>query len=465
MTMTVPIPTGVFDILPDDPKDFWKSSHLWQYVEKSIREHAAAYCCREIRTPIFERTELFCRSVGDETDIVAKEMYTFEDRGGRSLSLRPEGTAPVMRAFIDKQLQNISSTQRFFYIGPMFRYERPQSGRFRQHHQFGVEFIGSAQAEADAELIELLYSLYVKLGITNMTVHLNSLGDKDARLQFRNSLKDYLRSHFATLSKDSQTRFENNPLRILDSKDEQDAKIIKHAPSILDFLKPECRSHFEKVQAILKHLKIPFEINPLLVRGLDYYNRTVFEITTSALGAQNTIGGGGRYDGLMKDLGGLDLPGLGFGSGIERIIQTVLHQHHERRLEAEKPELYIIPLGDAASFHAFSLIGEIRKEGIMCYLDTSGKKLKNAMQSADSSGAKYTLVLGENEIAKGEIELKEMKTGKTVPLRLHDIAPFFKLKKRQQALNEQNFAIKEELAALHTETAKRLLELVTIHPV
>jgi histidyl-tRNA synthetase len=443
--MNIPIPTGVFDILPKDPKETWRNSHLWQYVENVMRLHAQAYACQEIRTPIFERTELFCRSVGDVTDIVSKEMYTFQDKGGRSLSLRPEGTASVMRAFIEKQLHAQGLNHRFFYIGPMFRYERPQSGRFRQHHQLGVEVIGSAQPEVDAELIEMLYSLYEKLGLKHLTVYINSLGDKEARQNFRNALLDYLRPYFEKLSPDSKARLEANPLRILDSKDEEDKNIIKNAPSILDFLSLECKQHFGRVQELLQALQIPFEVNPLLVRGLDYYTRTVFEITSGALGAQNTIGAGGRYDGLMKSLGGQDLPTIGYATGVERIIQTMLHQHIHHDIAEEKLNLYIIPLGESAIVRSFELVHNLRKEGICCYLDTSRKKLKSSMQQADSDGAEFVLVLGDNELVQGVCELKEMKTAEKVSISITAIKTFFVLRNQSKVLKNEYKTMKKVL--------------------
>lgn len=423
--MNIPIPTGTFDVLPRDPKERWREAHLWQFVEGLMREHVKVYGCQEIRTPIFERTELFCRSVGDATDIVSKEMYTFLDRGERSMSLRPEGTASVMRAFIEKGLQSQGAIHRLFYIGPMFRYERPQSGRFRQHHQLGVEIIGSSQAEQDAELIEMVYSLYEKLGLKNLKVYINSLGDAAARQAFRSNLQDYLRPKLADLSEDSRKRFEINPLRILDSKDEKDIEIVKNAPSILDALSPESREHFRRVQSVLSHLNIPFEINAKLVRGLDYYNNTVFEVTSGHLGAQNSIAGGGRYDGLMKSLGGQDLPTIGFATGIERVIQALLNQSHFVP-EREKPALYIIPLGDACMNAAFSLARRLRLDGIITLLDLSGKKLKGAMQQADNSEAEFVLVLGENELKESKCEIKEMATGEKMQLEIDKVAHFFK---------------------------------------
>jgi len=418
--MKYPIPPGVFDIIPIDEQEKWKSSYLWAYVEDIIRETARVYGYHEIRTPLFERTELFQRSVGDTSDIVSKEMYTFKDKGDRSLSLRPEGTAPVMRAFIEHQLHQKVAVQKLFYIAPMFRYERAQAGRYRQHHQFGAEAIGNASPEQDAELIDLLYTLYGRLGLKNLTLYINSIGDTASRLAFRQALKDYLVPQSALLSPESQTRLEVNPLRILDSKDPRDQKIVAHAPSILDFLTPEAQSDFEDLKRLLTILLIPFQVNPLLVRGLDYYNKTVFEVVAGELGAQNSIGGGGRYDGLLTTLGGPDLPSIGFGTGIERIIQTMLHQevpvpspHH--------PTVFLVALGEKAKNECFALLHHLRQQGIAAQLDFSNKKVGKILQYADQIRATYVIVIGDHEIEKQEVELKEMATGQKSTVSLSDL--------------------------------------------
>lgn len=450
--MTIPIPTGVFDILPQDPKEKWRESHLWNHLETLFRSHALAYGCHEIRTPIFERTELFKRSVGDTSDIVSKEMYSFEDRGGRWMSLRPEGTAPVMRAFIEKQLHAQSELSRFFYIGPMFRYERPQSGRFRQHHQFGVEIIGNPHPEADAEMIEMVYSLYERMGLKHLKVYLNCLGDKNAREQFRTSLQNYLRPRLLELSEDSQRRFETNPLRILDSKDERDKEIIQQAPRILEFLSDEAKAHFETVQAILTHLKIPFEVNDKLVRGLDYYTNTVFEITSGQLGAQNSIAGGGRYDGLLKSLGGPDLASIGFAMGIERVIQVLLHQQNGEYVSRKNPALYIIPLGSEALLEAFDLSRRMRKEGIICSLDLSRKKLKSCMQEANNLGAEFVLVLGETEIKEKRAQIKDMKTGHALSIALEAIPFFFRMRLVSSRFHEDSLGMQEAVTKVSMDS-------------
>lgn len=419
--MSIPLAPGVFDILPNDPKEQWRSSYLWHTLEAQIRKITAEYGFQEIRTPIFERTELFKRSVGESSDIVTKEMYTFDDKGGRSMSLRPEGTAPVMRAFIEHQLQNISPVSKFYYIAPMFRYERAQAGRYRQHHQFGAEAIGNNSPEQDVEMIDLIYTLYNRLGIKNLKVSINSIGDTDSRTNFRKALQDYLRKYLHELSPESQTRFETNPLRILDSKDPNDRKINTGAPSILDFLNDECRDHFQTIKTLLDSLKIPFEVNTQLVRGLDYYNKTVYEIVAGELGAQNSIAGGGRYDGLMKSLGGPDLPTTGFATGLERVIQTMLKQEIPIS-NPYPPALFFIALGDAAKQACFSLLHDFRERGIPTQMDFSGKKINKAMQYASQINARFVAVIGDNELQNQEVELKEMATGSTKKIPLKELS-------------------------------------------
>lgn len=431
--MSEPKPPGVFDILPLDPKEEWRNSHIWEYVEKVIREIAHEYGYQEIRTPIFERTELFTRGIGEGTDIVSKEMYTFLDKGERSLTLRPEGTAPVMRAFIENGLHNQSPVHKLFYIAPMFRYERSQAGRYRQHHQFGYEAIGPSSPEQDVETIDLAYSLYQRLGITNLSININSIGTIETRERFRDALKEYLRNSVDKLSEDSRRRFETNPLRILDSKDPEDQKIVAGAPSILDFLDDECRTHFESVKRLLAQLNIPFKVNPLLVRGLDYYNKTVYEVIAGDLGAQNSIGGGGRYDGLIKQLGGPDLPSVGFATGIERVILTMLKQGVTIP-KAFSPQVYFIPLGDKARAACVSYVHELRHKRIACDMDYTGRKLGKVMQYADTIRAKYTCVIGDNELETGIIELKEMQTGNVSSIPAQSLAKILNLETQNNLL-------------------------------
>ena len=403
-------PPGLFDLLPEDGSEKWKSTYLWNHVESLIRTISEQFGFREMRTPILEKQELFQRSVGETSDVVSKEMYLLQDKGGRHLALRPEGTAPAMRAFLEHQLHEKSALHKLFYIGPMFRYERAQAGRYRQHHQWGVEAVGNDSPQQDAEVIDLLWSFYKRLGLKNLSLCINSLGDEKARLEFKAALSAYLKPSFSSLSAESQVRLELNPLRILDSKDERDREILKKAPSILDFLDPNARDHFEELQKLLQLLQIPYQINPFLVRGLDYYNRTVFEVVAGELGAQNSIGGGGRYDGLIRDLGGPSLPAIGFGTGIERIIQTLLQQ--EAALPSPpRPSLFLAALGEPAKTLTFSLLHDLREKGVSCEMDFSSKKLGKMLQYANTLGAQYVVVIGDEEIQQGKIELKEMATG------------------------------------------------------
>lgn len=424
--MAFTAPPGVFDIVPQNEKESWKSSYLWNYVEKIMRELALDYGFQEIRTPLFEKTELLTRGVGESSDIVTKEMYTFEDKGGRSLTLRPEGTAPVIRAFLENQLAQKAPIQKLFYICPMFRYERSQAGRYRQHHQFGVEVIGSPDPETDAELIDFLYTLYRRLGIQDLTVSLNSIGTTECRKRYREALKSYLSAHFQNLSSDSQVRLEKNPLRILDSKNPGDQAIVANAPSILDFLDEPSLKHFEKVKNTLDLLNIPYQVNPLLVRGLDYYNHTVYEILSKNLGAQNSIGGGGRYDGLIKELGGPDLPSTGFGTGIERILQTMLGQNIPLPA-SPSTALFLIPLGEEAKKICIALQKSLRDNHISVQMDYSGRKLNKLMSYAHQIGAKYVAVIGDEEIKLQEANLKEMSTGNSIKVPLTSLKRIFQV--------------------------------------
>ncbi len=421
--MSISIPPGVYDIVPKDAKEGWRSSHLWNYIEGIMRDTARSYGYQEIRTPLFERTELFQRGVGETSDIVSKEMYTFLDKGERSMSLRPEGTAPAIRSFIENQMYNEGPVHKLYYIGPMFRYERAQAGRYRQHSQFGVEAIGIAAPEQDAEIIDLIYSIFCKLGLKHLQVSLNSIGDAASRSAYREALRNYLKSYYDQLSADSKVRFELNPLRILDSKDPADKAITVNAPSILDFLSEESKEHFERVKKLLKDLNIPFQVNAQLVRGLDYYNKTVFEIVAGELGAQNSIVGGGRYDGLIKTLGGPDLPSLGFGAGIERIIQTMLKQQCILP-EPYRPSLFVIALGQQATDAGFKLVHELRQAGIAAQMDFSNRKLNKIMQYADQIQAKYVVVIGDNELQTNEVELKAMATGQKNKISLSQLQPY-----------------------------------------
>ena len=409
--MTIPSPKGTYDILPmdPDPKEQWRNASLWHYVEETIRDQCALYGFGEIRTPVFERLELFQRGVGQETDIVSKEMFVFEDKAGRAMVLRPEGTSAVMRAYIEHKLHLQAAVQKLFYLCPMFRYERPQAGRYRQHTQFGAEVIGNDSPEQDAELIAFLYSLYERLGLKNVTLLLNSVGDSGSRRAYRQALIDYLTPHKQSLSEESQRRFETNPLRILDSKSQADKEILKDAPLLPDFLGADSDQHHRRLCAALDVLRIPYRLEPLLVRGLDYYTNTVFEITSGELGAQNTIGAGGRYDGLLKTLGGPDLPAVGFGAGMERLLLTMLAQGVPLP-PARTPEIYLIPLGEQATLTCLALMQTLRAAGVSAQTELSGKKVKEGMRNAVQAGVSYVCVIGDNELQTGTVEIKNMAT-------------------------------------------------------
>ncbi|MBI3236380.1 MAG: histidine--tRNA ligase [Chlamydiales bacterium] len=415
-------PKGVFDIIPFEPKpeDKWRESRRWAYLEGVLRETATQYGYQEIRTPIFESTDLFIRGVGESSDIVSKEMYTFSDRAERSMTLRPEGTASVVRSFIENHLHQHPGIHKFFYIGPMFRYERQQAGRYRQHHQFGAESVGIGRPEQDVELIDMLCQIYRKLGLANLNVLINSVGDLDSRTAYKQALATFLTPHFETLSPESQARFSKNILRILDSKDPKDREILKEAPQLLDYLTPESKSHFERVLSLLNSLKISHTVEPKLVRGLDYYNHTVFEITSEQLGAQQSLGGGGRYDGLIQSLGGPNLPSVGFATGLERILQTMLKQDAPFPTQ-NHPLVFLIPIGESALSKAFEMTCLIRHSGLSAEIDLSGKKVQNGLQLANHLQAEYALILVEEEIAKNCAKLKKMATREEIEVNLSNI--------------------------------------------
>ena len=435
--MSIQLVTGAFDITPM-PKDRWRSSAVWHHVEQVAREVSRFYGFSEIRTPIFERVELFLRSVGEVTDIVSKEMYVFEDRGGRTLALRPEGTASVLRSLVSEQAFSPLLSQRYFYIGPMFRYDRPQAGRFRQFHQYGVEVFGVDAPEQDAEVIAMLLDFFQRLGLKNLTLHINSLGSEQSRAAFREGLLNYLRPFKDKLSKESQERLEKNPLRVLDSKAEEDQEIVQKAPSILDYLSPEDAAHFDRVQVLLRSLGVEFVVTPRLVRGLDYYQRTVFEVTSNALGSQNSIGGGGRYDGLVKRLGGPDLSAVGWGIGMERVIQTLLKSVEDETQFEENPQLVIIPLGERALAKALELAQELRKKELSVIVDFSDKKVKNAVRSAVDAKAFSILVLGDDEIDRGVGELKFLESKEICSITLDQVSILAHLLNARTAVEEKN---------------------------
>lgn len=395
---------GMNDLLPDQ-------SPAWQYVERQLRSLVDRYDYREIRTPIVEQTALFARSIGEATDVVEKEMYTFDDRNGESLTLRPENTAAVVRAAMEHGLLH-NQTQRLWYMGPMFRYERPQKGRYRQFHQIGIEAYGMTGPDIDAEIILLSARLWRQLGMAeHVTLELNSLGSPEARANYRDSLVAYFESHREVLDEDSQRRLKTNPLRILDSKNPAMSEMLAGAPQLLDHLDEESRVHFEQLKSTLDAAGIGYRINPRLVRGLDYYSRTVFEWTTTALGSQGTVCGGGRYDGLVEQLGGKPTPGVGFAIGLERLM--LLLDTLDLIPEDAKggADAYLLAMGDAAEREAL-LLGERLRDALPALrlqVHCGGGSFKSQIRRADRSGARVALILGEDEIAKGQLTLKPLR--------------------------------------------------------
>ncbi|WP_219837929.1 histidine--tRNA ligase [Paenibacillus sp. R14(2021)] len=394
-------PPGTQDFLPG-------AVEKWQYVERVAREICRRFNFREIRTPIFEMTELYKRGVGETTDIVEKEMYTFTDRGDRSLTLRPEGTAGAVRAYVENKLYGEPDLTKLYYIGPMFRYERQQAGRYRQFHQFGIEALGAVDPALDAEVIALGYTFYSEVGLTNVRVEINSVGTPAVRALFRDRLLGFLEPKRELLCKDCQSRMTRNPLRVLDCKVDQHH--FEDAPSILESLDEECRTHFEALQAHLTGMNIPYTINPRLVRGLDYYTHTAFEYKAEGIGAIDTIGGGGRYNGLVADIGGPDQPGVGLGLGLERTVM-LLESQGVQLDNLHQVDVYMVGLGEAADREVTRLLHGLRLRGIAAERDYQGRKMKAQMKSADRLQVKFTAILGDDELLRGEIALKNMATG------------------------------------------------------
>ncbi|MED4599105.1 histidine--tRNA ligase, partial [Paenibacillus validus] len=406
--MSIQKPKGTQDLLPGEIEK-------WQYLENKARELCRRFNYREIRTPVFEHTELFQRGVGETTDIVEKEMYTFQDKGDRSISLRPEGTAGVVRAYVENKLYGEPDVSKLYYIGPMFRYEQPQAGRYRQFHQFGIEAFGSVDPGIDAEVIALGYSFYREIGLKDVTVEINSVGNPAVRAAYREHIQRFFAPVKDQLCKDCQSRYDRNPMRILDCKIDQ--KFCEGAPTIVEHLDEECRTHFQAVQDHLAAMDIPYRLNPRLVRGLDYYTHTAFEYKAAGIGAIDTIGGGGRYNGLVGQIGGNDQPGVGLGLGLERILLVLQAQGVE--IPAAKPlDVYLIGLGEAAEKETVKLLQQLRMQGLSAERDYQSRKIKAQMKSADRHRATYVAILGEDELAKGEITVKAMATGEqeTLPL-------------------------------------------------
>ncbi len=411
------IPKGTKDVLPAD-------SYKWQYVENMAREVAQLFNLKEIRTPVFEHTELFQRGVGDTTDVVTKEMYTFKDKGDRSITLKPEGTAGVARSFIENGLANGVLPAKMYYIIPAFRYERPQAGRLREFHQFGVEVFGAKGAQTDAEVILLGDTLLKKLGL-QVQLYINSIGCPTCRARYNSALKAFFEPHLEELCYDCKTRFEKNPLRLLDCKEEACKAINVDAPSMLDYLCDDCNAHFEELKSCLDLAGVSYKINPRIVRGLDYYTRTVFEFVSTAIGAQGTVCGGGRYDKLIEQLGGSSVPAVGFGLGIERLLM-VMEQTGVKIPEPAVPTVYLAGMDADCRKKAFALASALRGNGVFAEIDHMERSVKAQFKYADKLGAKYVAVIGGNELVEGVMNVKNMATGESEKVAFADAVNYFK---------------------------------------
>jgi len=409
----IKVPKGTQDILPEDISK-------WYYVEDVIKEILNKYGYKEIRTPFFEYTDLFVRGIGESTDIVTKEMFTFPDRKGRSLTLRPEGTAPVVRAYLENRMDRISKVIKLFYLGPMFRCEKPQAGRFRQFNQFGIEVIGTKSSTADAEVILTVLDVYKKLGLKNLEILINSVGCKKCRVDFIQKLKKYLKDKNDFLCSECKERYKKNPLRVLDCKKDSCKKIIETAPVITENLCQECELHFSEVKSYLDDQKIVFHEDPQLVRGLDYYTKTAFEIISVGLGAQNAIGGGGRYDDLVEELGGKPTPAVGFAAGIERMIIAIDQQKVEWPVE-KRLDIFVAKVNEKIKITAFRLLQKIRNAGLSADMDYSEGSLKSQMRIANKIGARYTVIVREEELSKSMVILRNMQTKEQKEIKIDSI--------------------------------------------
>jgi histidyl-tRNA synthetase len=423
----------MYDVLPFPPqKDAWQHTALWQHVEGVFRGVCHRFGYREIRTPIVEATELFTRNIGKGTDIVSKEMFSFQDRGERDISLKPEGTASVVRACLENSLFNDYPTLKLYYIGQNFRAERGQKGRYRQHQQLGVEVFGVSDAQVDAEVIALAMTFYNEVGITDCDLRINSVGTPESRQAYGEALRDYVRPFLSEMSEDGQRRFEVNPLRMLDTKDKSDLKLLEEAPHLVDYLDPESRDHFDRVQGYLTALGIPHSLDHRLVRGFDYYTRTAFEIAGRHLGAQSALGGGGRYDGLVKDCGGPSVPGIGFGLGMERCLITLEEMGVQIPLGNSRPDIFLIVLGDTPALleRSMQILQELRLAGFAADRDFRSKKFPPQVKQADLLGARYTLILGEDELAKGIAQLRNQETKAQEEIALSELVATLKARLR-----------------------------------
>ena len=401
---------GTKDVLPNE-------SYKNQYIEATCLGVAENFGYKEMRTPVFEHTELFQRGVGDTTDVVQKEMYTFDDKGGRSITLRPEGTAGAARAFLENGLSNETLPQKICYLISCYRYEKPQAGRLREFHQFGIECFGATSPLADAEMISLAKQIFDELGVKDLHLELNSIGCPECRAEYHKALKEYFSQYKDKLCDTCNDRLERNPMRILDCKSPVCSEIAKGAPVVLDYLCDECREHFQKVKSYLDAANIEYIVNPQIVRGLDYYTKTVFEFVSDAIGSQGTVCGGGRYDGLLEELGGQHTPSLGFAMGLER-LQLVMEAQGCNFPEPSRPDLFIVAMGEKATLKAVEIAKDMRDEGFSVVYDLNGRSLRAQMKYADKLGAKFNVVIGDNEVENKIVSLKDMSTGESSEINL-----------------------------------------------
>lgn len=401
---------GTKDVLPNE-------SYKNQYIEATCLGVAENFGYKEMRTPVFEHTELFQRGVGDTTDVVQKEMYTFDDKGGRSITLRPEGTAGAARAFLENGLSNEALPQKICYLTSCYRYEKPQAGRLREFHQFGIECFGATSPLADAEMISLAKQIFDELGVKDLHLELNSIGCPECRAEYHKALKEYFSQYKDKLCDTCNDRLERNPMRILDCKSPVCSEIAKGAPVVIDYLCDECREHFQKVKSYLDAANIEYIVNPQIVRGLDYYTKTVFEFVSDAIGSQGTVCGGGRYDGLLEELGGQHTPSLGFGMGLER-LQLVMEAQGCNFPEPSRPDLFIVAMGEKATLKAVEIAKDMRDEGFSVVYDLNGRSLRAQMKYADKLGAKFNVVIGDNEVENKVVSLKDMSTGESSEINL-----------------------------------------------
>ncbi|NLK21100.1 MAG: histidine--tRNA ligase [Epulopiscium sp.] len=411
--MLTKAPRGTKDFFGDEIK-------AWQEAENNIRNLCSDFGYQEIRTPIFEHTELFQRGVGETTDIVQKEMYSFQDKKGRNITLKPEGTAGAVRSYLEQKMYANAQPTRLYYITPAFRYEKPQAGRMRQFHQFGIEMLGAESPTADVEVITVAAELLARMGISKVKLHINSLGGPSCRKNYNEKLRTYLGENLNTLCSTCQERFEKNPLRVLDCKNETCKQIVSKAPTVLETLGEECRGHFETVKSLLHEIGIEYTVDPGIVRGLDYYTRTVFEFISTDIGAQGTICGGGRYNNLVEELGGSPTPAVGFAVGLERLMM-VIEAENGKKDYLQKKDIFIGSIGDVAKLKAHSLVYKLRKEGISAEADHFNKSVKAQMKYADKIGAKYSMILGDDEINTGKAVIKNMQTKEQIEVEISNI--------------------------------------------